>query len=362
MKPFLLSILVALHTLPAPTDSEYGYEEHTISDGETLSEILHHRGVCSEELYKQGWLRKNQLLNPQIKEWDKLPAGTTIHLCLPRKPIEKEKVPPEAETSGGEKPEVKQPYSPPTEVAAPQIKRPVARKVARHKKQASEKQSLTSGSIGMRYGYSLTSAQLLSRLRFFNVFAESQASLLTGFRFYLDIVPVGSEKVKGLDLAIGWRRYAAGWVFAWKTPIVIDEIQFVPKLGSFTFRSTLPGRTGAGKKSVDNIRLNDNLSYGYELDAKFSIYGSRFRPWFAQDLSQKLVNHNANTRIYSTRGGLDFLINTPLPSLVVHMNLMAFTAWERLDIERKDNIPQGASDFTLRTNIIYSGLGVLLNW
>lgn len=63
-------------------------ENYTFKSYETLSEVLMARGVGEKGspffLYgNSGWLNYNKLQNPNVKNWDHIPSGTTLTIYYP---------------------------------------------------------------------------------------------------------------------------------------------------------------------------------------------------------------------------------------------------------------------------------------
>lgn len=76
--------------LPSAKDQEEVAERTYVwQPGDTLSIVLYREGLGrpgnSPRIYgPKGWMRRNELANPRVKDWERLAPGTTITLVLPK--------------------------------------------------------------------------------------------------------------------------------------------------------------------------------------------------------------------------------------------------------------------------------------
>lgn len=104
-------------------DDEVAIVDYVIENRISLSTVLYSHGIgvpgSPYKLYGlSGWLEKTKKLNPHIKDWDRLPAGTHVRLAVPKSHVARPHAPQEDQTPG-ESSSAHVPMTPSPSVPAP---------------------------------------------------------------------------------------------------------------------------------------------------------------------------------------------------------------------------------------------------
>jgi hypothetical protein len=227
------------------------------------------------------------------------------------------------------------------------------------------KQATAAAYVGFRYGISIAEpeSKLAAKLRLYSFLAEIRGGVLTGLRFYYDIVPMVSAEVDGQSQAIGWRRALLGWAFEFGPLAIIDKLHLTPKLGRYTVDSRLLlGENSAGEPVVGDLRIREGLSTGLEADVELAAFFYIVRLWAARDVSDLGIAKAPAETVSSTRLGLDLFLKGPGfghfgGKASLHYLLFAYNEQVTLKGRHPD-----ADHSVITLEIPFAGFGLSLAW
>jgi hypothetical protein len=228
------------------------------------------------------------------------------------------------------------------------------------------KEQFAGGFIGIRYGRSITTGQLVSGIGLLSVLAELRGSPINGLRFYYDQWPNASDPAELDAVKFGASRAVLGWSFGLSLGSFFDRIDFVPKLGRWSLALDYNVRNQSGAIQTVRFKTIGALSAGAEIGLEKDMGPLMLRLWAADDVGSNPLLQGLSTRVDDIRAGADLFIKgmsvSPLGKKT-NLTFLLFTLYENLSLRRKNAGDSGevAID-SLSLQIAMMGGGLALSW
>ncbi|MBP9706612.1 MAG: hypothetical protein KBD78_03150 [Oligoflexales bacterium] len=227
-------------------------------------------------------------------------------------------------------------------------------------------QNISKGYFGLRYGPQILAGNtLLEESSLFSLISEFRGGFLSGVKLYYDKVPE-AEISSGAEVeTLSWSRILVGYSLGFNFKSFIDRIDFVPKIGSWTYNADLL----IYAEDIDdfeskNFSLNNELTIGGEVGVEWQSSMFLFRLWTAIDQAfpSKKSTHSITTRRY---GSDLWLIDGPQLTKTFNTSFLLFALFEQVEIARNEtNLDVEDEKIIDYINMFtgYVGLGVAISW
>jgi hypothetical protein len=228
--------------------------------------------------------------------------------------------------------------------------------------------SAASGYVGARYGRQfLAGDDLLGNSSFWGLLVEIRSGPLEGLRFYYDEVPKITSQVESGETYLEWSRFTAGMSFGIFPGILIDRIDFVPKIGKWSLSAILPIHT-PDQTLRQEFQVKDRLSLALEAGLEWIGDWYTIRTWASQD--QSIVYGNIDTSgVITSRIGLDtYLIAGPsvkISSGKLKTTLLLFSVLESIKLRAAKGPAEESEKFRIDEidfDSGYAGGGLVISW
>ncbi len=244
--------------------------------------------------------------------------------------------------------------------------------------------SIAGGYLGLRYGLQVIPGDdIQSDTSIFSLLVEIRGGPLKGMRYYYDKVPEVKrtetvvnefdETETEEETSITWSRHVVGFSWGFGLGDLVDQVTFDPKIGIWTYNSTLISSYAEDGETVASVSIFDlgtTVSVALEVGLEWLSDWYTVRGWYAIDSGVSLVETGGT--ITSNRFGIDgFFEAGPMFSLFgfpVKTALLAFYFYENVSIESSSVDPdaaleEGEVEITgIEYESGYAGAGVLISW
>ncbi|MBM4253039.1 MAG: hypothetical protein FJ146_13785 [Deltaproteobacteria bacterium] len=231
---------------------------------------------------------------------------------------------------------------------------------------SSVKAQFAGGFLGMRYGRSITTGQLVNRVGQLSVLAELRGSPINGLRLYYDLWPEVSDTAQLDAVKFGASRAVLGWSFGLTLGGPFDRMDFVPKLGRWSILLDYNVKNQSGLIQTVQFKTTGALSAGLEIGLEKDIGPLMLRLWLADDVGSNPLLRTLSTRVDDLRAGADLWIKgvsvNPLGKST-NLTFLLFGLYENLSLRKKIAGDSGevAID-ALNLQIAIVGGGLALTW
>jgi hypothetical protein len=228
--------------------------------------------------------------------------------------------------------------------------------------------SAASGYFGARCGKQfLAGDALLGNSNFCGGLIEIRGGPLEGLRLYYDKVPRVEAQVDSGPTYFEWSRATAGISLGLYPGVIVDRIDFVPKLGVWDVAALLPVKTQSGTLRQE-FSIDKRMSFSLEVGAEWIGSWYTIRTWASQDQSLT-VGKIDTSGIITTRLGLDTYLPTGptirLKSTSIKCTMLIFAELDEIKL----SAPKGSSSESDRLRIDeidfdsgYAGGGIVIAW
>lgn len=230
--------------------------------------------------------------------------------------------------------------------------------------------TIASGYGGVRYGYPLSSGDLLvSKTSMIGIFTEVRGGPLEGLRWYWDFGPRNEVTLSDEKLHFEWSRPTFGWSFGLDIDSnIINRIDVVPKIGWMN----MDARVGVPTQDpsviiAEDFVMDNSLSVGIEFGIEKQTNWFLLRLWGASDGAGFFSNLPGAESVSSIRGGVDTYWEVFNLGDIFDVSLLAFASGERINLVRSasNDVESGSEVLSIdgiAYNLAFAGIGMTLTW
>jgi hypothetical protein len=385
------------------------YDLVYVRRNQSLDDLLRAEGVGAQGTPfriagSDGFALRTRVLNPQVRDWRRIPVGTPLVLTFPERAPFLGGAP--ALLTAEQKAVIARPEAAPIEdlvrlpkdelekvdwqvikekLTADKIASLDDKEIAKIPESVKEEKawefsffdSLNKGVnrlvnsignpgpsayIGLRAAQSLVySDPLLRDTRFVGVFFEGRGSWTDGLRLYYDRFTEAEAVTEEGAQNVRMNRMLGAKAFALKPGRFVDTIHITPRLGTYTLSARLPaGNDLFGNPILNDFEVTNAVAAGMELDAEWSSFFYILRLWVARDVPLGSAGNQAS--VTSRRFGTDIFLKGggfTLAARPMSLSWLIFVADERLSLKSKKDATEV---YTITMPIPYAGLGASLAW
>ncbi len=228
------------------------------------------------------------------------------------------------------------------------------------------KDQFAGGFVGLRYGRSITTGQLVNKVGLFSILAELRGSPINGLRVYFDQWPSVSDTAELDAVKFAASRAVFGWSFGFSSTGIFDRMDLVPRIGRWSLLLDYNVRNRSGAIETVRFKTIGALSTGLEIGLEKDIGPVMLRLWAADDVGSNPLLRGLSTRVDDLRAGADLLAKgfnfSPLGKNI-NLTFLMFTLYENLSLRKKNAGASGEVAINaLNLQIALLGGGLAVTW